>query len=47
MKHRALAEERESVFRAKLTEQRCQLDKHYMQHWAVVSLPTEFIVANH
>lgn len=36
----------DNLYKSKLTDQRCTIDKHYMSHWAVLGLPTSFLVIN-
>ena len=34
------------LYKSKLTEQKCCIDKHYIMHWAIQGLPASFIVLN-
>ena len=34
------------LYKSKLTEQKCSIDKHYMSHWAMQGLPVSFMVVN-
>jgi len=32
------------LYKSKLTETKCCIDKHYMSHWALANLPATFMV---